>query len=109
MPPPFSTWRVVVRQHGRHIAPSPLVEHTVASRLLASIGVDDLIAPLASGERIATIALRPAATVWPASSPPARWQTSWSRSTASPSSCSRIARPARRARTPPTCRWPIEI
>ena len=51
---------VVVRQHGRHMAPSPLIEHSVAARLLATIGADEMVAPLAAGERIATIALRPA-------------------------------------------------
>ena len=43
---------------GRHVAPAPLVEHTVATRLLASIG--DAPADVVTGTTIATLALRPA-------------------------------------------------
>ena len=51
---------VVVEQWGGHIAPVPLVEHTVATRLLHSMGADaDLVSRLAAGDQIATIALRP--------------------------------------------------
>ena len=58
----------VVADHlGQAIAPVPFVEHTVATRLLARVDgldLDDVV----SGERIATLAVRPApagATTWP--------------------------------------------
>ncbi len=46
---------------GRHLAPVPFIEHTVAGRLLATLepGAAALEA-LAAGERIATLALQPA-------------------------------------------------
>jgi alkylation response protein AidB-like acyl-CoA dehydrogenase len=50
----------VAEQHGRAVAPAPLVEAQVAARLLARL---DAAAPLAAalaGERLVTIAVRPA-------------------------------------------------
>ncbi|GAB2851355.1 acyl-CoA dehydrogenase family protein [Actinocorallia aurea] len=54
---------LVAEQHGRHVAPAPLVEAQVAARLLARIetlpeGVD--LADLAHGHTLATLAVRPA-------------------------------------------------
>ncbi|GJM38139.1 MAG: acyl-CoA dehydrogenase [Acidimicrobiales bacterium] len=49
---------VVVESWGAHLAPVPLVEHAVATRLLHRLGAD--IDAVVSGEQIATIALRPA-------------------------------------------------
>lgn len=49
---------VVVESWGAHLAPVPLVEHAVATRLLHRLGED--VGALAAGEQIATIALRPA-------------------------------------------------
>ena len=43
---------------GRHVAPAPLVEHTVAARLLATLGAAP--ADVVAGTTVATIALRPA-------------------------------------------------
>jgi alkylation response protein AidB-like acyl-CoA dehydrogenase len=52
---------VVVEQWGAHLAPVPLVEHSVTTRLLHAAGAAAaLVAGLAAGERIATLALRPA-------------------------------------------------
>ena len=43
-----------------HLAPVPLVEHAVATRLLHAVGSEaDLVRSLAAGEQIATLALRP--------------------------------------------------
>ncbi len=50
---------LVAEQHGRAVAPAPLVEAQVAARLLARLGADVLPAVL-SGERLVTLALRPA-------------------------------------------------
>ena len=51
---------VVVEQWGAHLAPVPLVEHAVATRLLHTAGADaDLVRALAGGEQIGTLALRP--------------------------------------------------
>ena len=51
---------VAVRQQGRHIAASPLVEHAVAGRLLADLRAEDeLMGDIVSGHRIATLTLRP--------------------------------------------------
>ena len=53
---------VGVHEWGRRIAPVPLVEHAVCTRLLAAAGGDsrrDLIAAAASGELIATLAPGP--------------------------------------------------
>ncbi|GMU78548.1 MAG: acyl-CoA dehydrogenase [Acidimicrobiia bacterium] len=57
---------VVADAFGRAIAPVPLVDHVVAARLLA--GVDAVSDAVASGEEIATLAVRPApsgADRWP--------------------------------------------
>lgn len=75
---------VVIRQMGRHLAPAPLIEHAVASRLLADVSgaVPDsgsrlglslprLLTDLASGERIATLTLRPVASPPPFAGVPA--------------------------------------
>ena len=54
---------LVIEELGRAAAPIPLVEHIAATRLLARAGVLD--GALCSGDRIATLALRPArAGVW---------------------------------------------
>jgi alkylation response protein AidB-like acyl-CoA dehydrogenase len=49
---------LVVEALGRRVAPVPLVEHTVAARLLADVGAlsDDVV----DGTAVATLALRPA-------------------------------------------------
>lgn len=47
---------VVVESWGRHLAPVPLVEHAVATRLLHRLGAD--VSTLAAGEGIATLSLR---------------------------------------------------
>ncbi|MGI8335843.1 acyl-CoA dehydrogenase family protein [Actinomadura scrupuli] len=54
---------LVAEQHGRHVAPAPLLEAQVAGRLLARLGalpatVDS--ADLARGRRLVTLAVRPA-------------------------------------------------
>src|SRR6059058_5713300 len=51
---------LVAEQHGRHVAPAPLIEAQVAARLLSRLpaGADTLAAVLA-GERLVTIAVRP--------------------------------------------------
>jgi len=83
---------VVIRQVGRHLAPVPLIEHAVASRLLADVSravsdsgsrlglsLPSLLTDLASGERIATLTLRPVvsdpsvAGVPAASDPSTQW------------------------------------
>ena len=51
---------VVAEQLGRTIAPVPLVDHQVATRLLAAVGADDLLAEVVEGSAVATVALRPA-------------------------------------------------
>ena len=61
---------IVVQLMGAHLAPVPLIEHIVASRLLASLGNSpgepaelsdmSLLESLAAGDAIATLALRPA-------------------------------------------------
>ena len=52
---------VVLTEAGRRLAPVPLVEHTVATRLLARLAPDDPALPsLVAGDRIATVALAPA-------------------------------------------------
>ena len=50
---------VVVEIWGAHLAPVPLVEHAVATRLLHTAGVEsELLGRLSAGDRIATLALR---------------------------------------------------
>lgn len=58
---------VVARQLGRRLAPVPLIEHSVACRLLAAAAesgdgpdLEALLGELGTGERIATLTLRPA-------------------------------------------------
>ncbi|GGM98543.1 acyl-CoA dehydrogenase [Streptomyces fuscichromogenes] len=53
---------LVAEEQGRTVAPVPLVAHTVATRLLARAGAPgDVLAAAASGERLVTLALQPAA------------------------------------------------
>ena len=60
---------VVARQLGRHLAPVPLIEHSVACRLLAAAATESksgadlegLLGELASGGTVATLTLRPVA------------------------------------------------
>lgn len=58
---------VVARQLGRHLAPVPLIEHSVACRLLAAAesesgtDLEALLGALAAGETIASLTLRPVA------------------------------------------------
>lgn len=51
---------LVAEQHGRHVAPAPLIEAQVAARLLAGLGeaTADLVAEIHGG-RLVTLALRP--------------------------------------------------
>jgi alkylation response protein AidB-like acyl-CoA dehydrogenase len=49
---------LVAEQHGRAVAPAPLIEAQVAARLLAAVGAD--VAAILTGERLVTIAVRPA-------------------------------------------------
>src|SRR3954452_9432986 len=53
---------LVMEEMGRAAAPIPLVEHLVATRLLARAGATDanFFGPLCRGEQIATLALHPA-------------------------------------------------
>ena len=51
---------VVADVAGAHLAPVPLIEHAVTARALARAGGhDDLVAELAEGSTLATLALRP--------------------------------------------------
>ncbi len=52
---------MIAEEHGSALAPAPLIEHVVASRLLAATGVADadLIQAAVSGSQIMTLALRP--------------------------------------------------
>ena len=49
---------LVAEQHGRNVAPAPLIEAQVAARLLARVGSPQLEHAL-SGERLVTVALHP--------------------------------------------------
>jgi alkylation response protein AidB-like acyl-CoA dehydrogenase len=50
---------IVVESWGAHLAPVPLVEHAVAARLMHSVDESsDLLGPVISGNRIATLSLR---------------------------------------------------
>jgi alkylation response protein AidB-like acyl-CoA dehydrogenase len=53
---------LVAEQHGRHVAPAPLVEAQVAARLLATLGESaaDLVSDVLTGRRLVTLAVRPA-------------------------------------------------
>ena len=65
----LSDLAVVARQLGRHLAPVPLIEHSVACRLLAAAATESksgadlegLLGELAGGETVATLTLRPVA------------------------------------------------
>jgi len=50
---------LVAEQHGRAVAPAPLIEAQVAARLLARVGAD-VLPEVLSGERLVTVAVRPA-------------------------------------------------
>lgn len=52
---------LVAEQHGRHVAPAPLIEAQVAGRLLARLTNDasPALADIATGTRLVTLALRP--------------------------------------------------
>jgi len=53
---------IVATEAGRRLAPVPLIEHAVATRLLAHTAPDHpTLGDLVAGDRIATLALRPAA------------------------------------------------
>lgn len=52
---------LVAEQHGRHVAPAPLIEAQVVARLLSRLPIAaDTLAAVLSGERLITIAVRPA-------------------------------------------------
>src|SRR3954466_13496061 len=52
---------LVAEQHGRHVAPAPLIEAQVAARLLSRLPTAaDTLAPVLAGEKLVTIAVRPA-------------------------------------------------
>jgi alkylation response protein AidB-like acyl-CoA dehydrogenase len=51
---------LVAEQHGRYVAPAPVVEAQVAARLIARLTGADARADVLAGRRLATIALRPA-------------------------------------------------
>jgi alkylation response protein AidB-like acyl-CoA dehydrogenase len=53
---------LVAEQHGRHVAPAPVIEAQVAGRLLARLtdGASPLLPEIAAGDRLLTLALRPA-------------------------------------------------
>ncbi len=58
---PLTTGAIVADLVGEYVAPLPIIEHLVASRLLASLAPDhDLIPSLISGEKIISLALQPA-------------------------------------------------
>jgi alkylation response protein AidB-like acyl-CoA dehydrogenase len=53
---------LVAEEHGRVVAPVPLVAHVVATRLLARAGAPaEVVAAAAAGERLVTLALQPVA------------------------------------------------
>lgn len=52
---------LVAEQHGRYLAPAPLVEAQVAARLLARLpGAEQTLHAVVAGERLVTLAVRPA-------------------------------------------------
>jgi len=56
----LSDLAVVAEVAGAHLAPVPLIEHTVAARAIHRAGGhDDLVGELAAGTKLATLALRP--------------------------------------------------
>jgi alkylation response protein AidB-like acyl-CoA dehydrogenase len=51
---------LVAEQHGRHVAPAPLIEAQVAVRLLSRLpSAADILAVALSGEQLVTLAVRP--------------------------------------------------
>ena len=55
---------LVAAQHGRFLAPTPMIEAQVAARLLAAVGnadADAALSAMLAGEQLVTIAVRPAA------------------------------------------------
>lgn len=51
---------LVAEQLGRFVAPAPVIEAQVAARLLARLGASDVLAHAVAGERLVTLAVRPA-------------------------------------------------
>jgi alkylation response protein AidB-like acyl-CoA dehydrogenase len=51
---------LVAEQHGRAVAPAPLIEAQVAARLLARVGADEALAAALAGDKLVTLAVRPA-------------------------------------------------
>jgi alkylation response protein AidB-like acyl-CoA dehydrogenase len=51
---------LVAEQHGRAVAPAPLVEAQVAARLLARIDAQEPLSAALAGDRLVTLAVRPA-------------------------------------------------
>jgi hypothetical protein len=54
---------LVAEQHGRHLAPTPMIEAQVAARLLTAIGgqpAEEVVTALLAGDELVTIAVRPA-------------------------------------------------
>jgi alkylation response protein AidB-like acyl-CoA dehydrogenase len=53
---------LVAEQHGRYVAPAPVVETQVAARLIGRLcgGESELVADILAGRRLVTIAVRPA-------------------------------------------------
>lgn len=51
---------LVAEQHGRHVAPAPVIEAQVAARLLSRLpSAADALAAVLSGEQLVTLAVRP--------------------------------------------------
>jgi alkylation response protein AidB-like acyl-CoA dehydrogenase len=57
----FLDLALVAEQHGRFVAPAPLIEAQVAARLLAAVGEAsaDVLSDVLTGERLVTLAVRP--------------------------------------------------
>jgi len=51
---------LVAEQHGRHVAPAPLIEAQVALRLLAALKATEIVEPALQGSPLITLAVRPA-------------------------------------------------
>jgi alkylation response protein AidB-like acyl-CoA dehydrogenase len=51
---------LVAEQLGRFVAPAPVIEAQMAARLLARLGATDVLAQAVAGERLVTLAVRPA-------------------------------------------------
>src|SRR3954471_13292805 len=51
---------LVAEQHGRHIAPAPLIEAQVAARLLSRLpAAESTLGEVVAGRRLVTLAVRP--------------------------------------------------